>query len=86
MQTAKGMKQEIFAARATAGPRAKGHDPIANPSLTRIGAVAALVGAVVFLSSTLLHPSSSAPNDLAAAFAEYAGSPWWVAIHLGQFA
>jgi hypothetical protein len=86
MQTVKGMKQENFAARATTGQRAKGHDPAANPSLTRIGAVAALVGAVVFLSSTLLHPSSSAPNDLAAAFAEYAGSAFWVAIHLGQFA
>jgi hypothetical protein len=53
--------------------------------LTRIGSIAALVGAVVFLSSTLLHPSSSAPNDLPAAFAEYAGSSYWVAIHLGQF-
>src|SRR5207244_6243339 len=56
-----------------------------DPPLARIGAVAALVGAVLFFLSGLLHPSTSAPSDLPAAFAEYAGSSYWVAIHLGQF-
>ena len=54
-------------------------------SLARFGVVAALVGAVAFFVSTLLHPSASAPNDLPAALAEYAASSHWVGIHLGQF-
>ena len=34
MQPPKGMKQEIFAGRATTGWRAKSHDPTTNLSLT----------------------------------------------------
>lgn len=56
-----------------------------NGSLARLGTVTAVVGAVIFFVSTLLHPSSSEPNNLPAAFAEYAASSHWVAIHLGQF-
>jgi hypothetical protein len=55
-------------------------------SLARLGAVAAIVGAVIFFVSSLPHPSASAPGDLLAALAEYAASPHWVGIHLGQFA
>ena len=54
-------------------------------SLARLGAVTALVGAVIFFASSLLHPSASVPNDLPAALAEYAASSHWVGIHLGQF-
>jgi hypothetical protein len=54
-------------------------------ALARIGAVAALVGAVVFFVSGLLHPADADPNDLPAAFAEYAASSHWVGIHLAQF-
>ena len=56
-----------------------------NQSLARLGAVAALAGAVVFLVSGLFHPMGSDPNDLPAAFAEYAASRHWVVIHLFQF-
>ena len=55
-------------------------------ALARLGAVAALAGAVVFFVAGLLHPASADPNDLPAAFAEYAASFHWVGIHLGQFA
>ena len=54
--------------------------------LARLGAVAALAGAVVLLVSTLLHPLGSDPNDPHAAFAEYAADSLWVWSHLGQFA
>ncbi len=54
-------------------------------SLARPGAVAAFVGTVVFLVSTLLHPLGADPNDPVAAFAEYAADPFWVWSHLGQF-
>ena len=53
--------------------------------LTRIGAVAALVGAPLFFIATLLHPLGSDPNDPVAAFTEYAADNLWVATHLGQF-
>lgn len=56
-----------------------------SQSLACLGAVAAPIGAVVFIVSTLLHPSASAPSDFPAALAEYAASSHWVGIHLGQF-
>lgn len=54
-------------------------------SLARLGSVSAVVGAVLLFVSTLLHPLDSDPNDLPAAFAEYAADPLWVWSHLGQF-
>jgi hypothetical protein len=53
--------------------------------LARIGAGAAIGGAVLLFIATLLHPMSADPNDPAAAFAEYAADRLWVASHLGQF-
>lgn len=53
--------------------------------LARVGAAAAIGGAVLLFLTTLLHPMSADPNDPAAAFAEYAADPLWVASHLGQF-
>jgi hypothetical protein len=54
--------------------------------LARIGAVAAISGSVIAFIASALHPMSADPNDLAAAFAEYAADSWWVGTHLGQFA
>ncbi|HYC23163.1 MAG TPA: hypothetical protein VEI94_10690 [Candidatus Bathyarchaeia archaeon] len=54
--------------------------------LARIGAVAAIGGALTLFVATLLHPLSADPNDAPAAFAEYAADRLWVATHLGQFA
>ena len=53
--------------------------------LARVGAAAAISGAATLFVATLLHPMSADPNDPAAAFAEYAADPLWVASHLGQF-
>jgi hypothetical protein len=53
--------------------------------LARIGAVAAVSGAVTLFVATLLHPMSADPNVPPAAFAEYAADRLWVASHLGQF-
>ena len=53
--------------------------------LARIGAAAAIGGAVTLLVATLLHPMGADPNDPVAAFAEYAADTPWVATHLGQF-
>ena len=52
--------------------------------LSRVGGVAAIVGAVVLLAATMLHPLDADPNDAAAAFAEYTLDPYWLASHLGQ--
>jgi hypothetical protein len=53
--------------------------------LARIGAAAAMIGALTLFIATLLHPLSADPNDAPAAFAEYAADRLWVASHLGQF-
>ena len=53
--------------------------------LTRLGALAALVGAPLLFVSTLLHPLEADPNDPVAAFAEAAASETWIVSHLGQF-
>jgi uncharacterized protein DUF4386 len=54
--------------------------------LARVGAAAAVSGALTLFVSTLLHPMKADPNDAPAAFAEYAASTSWTASHLGQFA
>jgi hypothetical protein len=54
-------------------------------ALARIGAIAAPIGAVILIVSTLLHPVKADPDDALAAFAEYAADPLWVWSHLGQF-
>jgi hypothetical protein len=77
--------RETTTGHAIMAQQATRHETRTDPALARIGAVAALVGAVLFFLSGLLHPSTSAPSDLPAAFAEYARSSYWVAIHLGQF-
>ena len=56
-----------------------------QPHVARVGAVAAIAGALTLFAATLLHPMDADPNDPAAAFAEYAGDSIWVASHLGQF-
>lgn len=54
--------------------------------MARLGAVAAVVGALVLFASTMLHPSDADPGHAPAAFAEYATDTLWVWSHLGQFA
>jgi hypothetical protein len=54
--------------------------------MARLGAIAAVVGALVLFASTMLHPSDADPGHAPAAFAEYATDTLWVWSHLGQFA
>ncbi|MGH2749790.1 MAG: hypothetical protein ACRDK3_02770 [Actinomycetota bacterium] len=54
--------------------------------LARLGAVAAVVGALVLFASTMLHPSNADPGHAPAAFSEYATDTLWVWSHIGQFA
>lgn len=77
------------ATTTTHGPmarRAGGDERATRRALSRLGAVAALVGALLLFVSTLLHPLDSDPNVPRAAFAEYAADSLWVWSHLGQFA
>ena len=50
----------------------------------RIGAVAAIAGALTLFVGTFLHPMNADPNDPLAAFTEYAADRHWVASHLMQ--
>lgn len=81
-----GGTEEATTARELAARLAGGDERATRRSLARLGAVAALGGALLLFVSTLLHPLGSDPNVPRAAFAEYAEDPLWVWSHLGQFA
>jgi hypothetical protein len=51
---------------------------------SKVGGVAAILGAAILLAATLLHPSGAPPGEAWAAFAEYAADRLWVATHLAQ--
>jgi hypothetical protein len=55
-------------------------------SEVRIGATCVIVGSVLLLIGTYLHPMKADPNDVIAAFTEYAADRLWVASHLTQLA
>ena len=57
----------------------------ANRLTARIGAMLFLLGLVVLVVSTQLHPAHENPMDNPAVFREYAQSDLWIAVHLGQF-
>jgi hypothetical protein len=54
--------------------------------MLRMGSVAFLAGIVIFLVSTILHPSREDPTNHPLVFAEYAQDKLWIASHIGQFA
>ena len=51
-----------------------------------IGSSAAILGPVILLIATMLHPMHADPADPLAAFTEYAADRIWIATHLAQFA
>lgn len=55
-------------------------------SESRVGAACALVGSVLLLVGTALHPLGADPNEAAAAFTEYAADRLWITSHLTQLA
>jgi len=61
-----------------------GGDNMSSGGSVRVGAAAAVAGALVLFVGTFLHPAGADPNDPVAAFAEYAADPLWVASHLTQ--
>jgi hypothetical protein len=52
---------------------------------SRIGAGSLLLGVIVLVISTEMHPAHENPMDNLAVFREYAQSERWIAVHLGQF-
>jgi hypothetical protein len=56
-----------------------------NRSSLRIGSTAFIVGVLIVIVSTMLHPSKEDPANHPLVFMEYANSNSWVAIHIGQF-
>ena len=86
LDTRTGEVEEAATAYELAARQAGGDERATHRSLARLGAVAALGGALLLFVSTLLHPLDSDPNVPRAAFAEYAADSFWVWSHLGQFA
>ena len=66
-----------------------GEGPVAVPRSDRwslrLGALAGLIGLPLQIVVSSLHPGAHDPNDSAAVFLDYAASPAWTAIHIGQF-
>jgi hypothetical protein len=62
--------------------------PADRPDRTfrRVGAALAVAGFLLQLVASTQHPGSTAPNESAAVFREYASSSAWTMVHLGQFA
>lgn len=58
------------------------HGPSAR-YFSRVGALAAICGLVVYTTAAMLHPWTP-PHETQAAFAEYAREPMWGLIHLGE--
>src|SRR5262245_59398655 len=56
---------------------------MADYKVLRLSATLLFISALVFEATSLLHPNGG--NDHQAAFATYASSANWAAIHLGQF-
>lgn len=57
-----------------------------SSSESRIGATCAIAGSVSLFVGTYLHPIKADPNNVVAAFTEYAADRLWVASHLMQLA
>jgi hypothetical protein len=47
----------------------------------RVGAMSAIVGAILLIVGTYLHPLGADPNDAVEAFTEYAVDHVWIASH-----
>jgi hypothetical protein len=52
--------------------------------LLRVGSIAFLVGVIIVIVSTAIHPSSEDPANHLLVFAEYASDDSWIAVHIGQ--
>jgi len=82
----KAAEQDVDAARGPVSSSVVSGRAAMSGHLARLGAVAAAVGALVLIASTMLHPSDADPGHAPAAFAEYATDTLWVWSHVGQFA
>jgi hypothetical protein len=66
---------------------ASGKGFMIDRKVLRLSAVLLVVGFILFAAGTaLFHPGHEPANNHMAAFAEYASSANWTAVHLGQFA
>ena len=75
------------AGRADGSPQASAAGFMSDRNRLRLSAALLLVGFILFAGITaLFHPGHAPANDHRAAFAEYADSASWTAVHLGQFA
>ena len=63
-----------------------GSPPLFDRQLLRMGSIAFLAGLVIFVASTILHPSSEDPTNHPVVFEEYTKDDLWIASHIGQFA
>jgi hypothetical protein len=51
---------------------------------SKLGAISSVLGVILLLAGTMLHPLQADPSSPIAAFAEYANDPHWITRHLTQ--
>ncbi len=59
---------------------------MADRKLLRLSSTLFFIGVLFSMLAGIFHPDRENANHHAAAFAEYANSNYWTALHLGQFA
>lgn len=76
---------ELIQVRNVAPTPAKNQSAVPSERrFSRVGAVAALAGILLYGISSGLHPWT-APHETHAAFTDYAVEPYWALYHLGEF-
>ena len=53
-------------------------------TILKLGAASLVLGFIISSVFSFIHPHEQNPSDFPAVFAEYAASPHWVAIHMGE--
>jgi hypothetical protein len=77
MSSANPQSRKLLFSSSSAPPRME--------AMLKIGAMLAIIGAIVFFVPWVMHPSREDPGDWSRTIQEYAESDSWVAIHLAQF-
>ncbi len=80
------MSNDAIRNRGTASRSGSAEVLLADRTLLRLSATLLFVGILLSFLAGILHPDRENANNHSAAFAEYANSGSWTAIHLGQFA
>ena len=85
MDTKKELRPAVSEQESSDHAESETEPVLVDRSLLRLGAVLGILGVLLQMSVSSLHPHRVDPNSSASVFAEYAQSPSWTMVHIGQF-